>query len=404
MLPNIKDIPQEVRRQLLLKLDGKATPRLLGVTRQYLYMMRKGQRSIPDKIMEKLLEIADDDTLASIPYFAPYVSFDSIKRFDVTRITKLLIEWAEANPASAAVLLNNLQLELEKRGLVGKAIVVPETAIREYENYLNARVNSGDLSRKTANDRLRYLRLALEELNYTITKRSIHNLIRKYQAVQPGVADHMYKSLKLFAREIIQDKELVDSIPRPRIVWSSPEAPQWEDICRLVNNLPYASPPRILLLIAASTGIRIQTIYDLRLDNIRGRTIWLWKLRHSKRTYFSFITKKLAIELKEYLEYRNTMLEATNRKSNKLFPFKPRRLREQLYQAMDQTLGYRFQLKQLRKRFAEHLSHYLSTLELQVLMGHASREVVEKHYLLRDEIENLQAKYDRAMGEVPCLG
>jgi len=167
--------------------------------------------------------------------------------------------------------------------------------------------------------------------------------------------------------------------------------------------LAYASPPRILLLTAASTGIRIQAIYDLRLENVRGRTIWLWRSRHSKRIYFSFITRKLSREMEEYLRYRSDYLSALGRRSSKLFPYKPKRLRVELYDAMDRVLGYRFQLKQLRKRFAEHMSHYMSTLELQVLMGHASREVVEKHYLLRDQVEDLLRKYDKAMESVMCL-
>ncbi|MCE4614988.1 MAG: tyrosine-type recombinase/integrase [Desulfurococcales archaeon] len=262
---------------------------------------------------------------------------------------------------------------------------------------------SGDLARKTANDRMRYLQLALRELNYTLTKRGLRRLIRRYQARWPGVADHLYKALKLFVKEIIQDKELADSVPRPRIEWSSPKAPTWHDICLLAENLPYASPPRMLLLTAASTGIRIQTVYDLRLENVRDRTIWLWRSRHSKRVYFSFVTRKLAREMEDYLRYRNDYLSVLGRRSSKMFPYKPKRLRLELYSAMDRVLGYRFQLKQLRKRFAEHMSHHSSTLELQVLMGHASREVVEKHYLLRDQVEDLLRKYDEAMGNVECL-
>ena len=84
------------------------------------------------------------------------------------------------------------------------------------------------------------------------------------------------------------------------------------------------------------------------------------------------------------IRYRRERLDVLGRSSDKLFPFKPRSLRETIYEAMDEVLGYRFQLKAIRKRVAEHLSHHLSTLELQVILGHAPREVVEKHYLLRD--------------------
>jgi len=187
--------------------------------------MKKGELDIPDNVVSRLLDLADDDVLAGIPFFLPFVSYERIRRMDVNRILGLLVEWARSHPASANVLLNTLRIELEKLGLTGKAVIVTSSSVREFEEYLEARVVSGDLVRKTANDRMRYLQLALRELNYILTKRDLRRLIRKYQARQPGVADHLYKALKLFAKEIIQDKELADSIPRPRIQWPSPKAP-----------------------------------------------------------------------------------------------------------------------------------------------------------------------------------
>ena len=170
--------------------------------------------------------------------------------------------------------------------------------------------------------------------------------------------------------------------------------------------MPYASAPRTLVLLLASTGLRVETAYNLPLESLRlqERIVWVWSLKRSKRTYFSFITQSVAEELSAYLEVRRGHLDVLGRSSDKLFPFKPRSLRQTIYQVMDQELGYRFQLKAIRKRVAEHLSHHLSTLELQVILGHAPREVVEKHYLLRDQIEDLRRRYDEAMRSVPCLG
>ena len=187
------------------------------------------------------------------------------------------------------------------------------------------------------------------------------------------------------------------AIPRPRIKWLEPEAPSWSDICRVAEALPYASLPRVLLLFLGVTGLKVETAYNLKLEavSLEDRKVWLWIQRRTKRAYSSFITPRLAEEMKAYLEYRETYLESLGRSSDKLFPFKPRRLKQTLYEAMDKTIGYRFKLKQVRKRFAEHLSHHLSTMELQVLMGHANREVVEKHYLQRDLLEDLQQNMTR---------
>ncbi len=405
MLPDPKEVPQEARRKLLLVLGDKVKPSELGVSRSYLYKMRSGLRPIPDSVLEKLLSIASDDDLAKVPYFVPYISLERIRGLDVERIVKLAVEWAKAHPASAKVLLNTLERELEKLGLTGRAFKITEAHYREFEFYLKARTASGDLSPETARDYLAYLREALNSLGWVLTKHNVRQLIRSVQAEAPGKANHMYKALKLFVKEVIQDQELLAAIPRPRVVWRAPEAPSWDRICRVLNSLPWGSPPHAFLLLLASTGLRVETVYGLPLTALRleDRLVWVWRLRRTKRDYYSFIPAAAVEPFRRYLNYREEALRLRGRDSNKLFPFKPRRLREAIYRAMDEVLGYRFQLKLIRKRVAEHLSHYLSTLELNVIMGHAPREVVEKHYLLRDQMEELRAKYDRAMEKVPCL-
>ena len=134
-----------------------------------------------------------------------------------------MLAWAEANPASAKVLLDSLSVELERRGLLGRAVRVSDAHVAEFESYLKARVASCDLDPETASDRLRYLRLALEELNYTLTKQGLRSLVRRLQGEQPGVADHVYKALRLFVKEVLQDKDLLEAIPFPRVRWSGPE-------------------------------------------------------------------------------------------------------------------------------------------------------------------------------------
>ena len=406
MLPDASRVPQEARRKLLLVLwERGVKPRDLGVSRDYMYKMRKGIKPVPDRVLERMLEIATDDDLARVEFFAPYVDLTRIRGLDVDRMVRVVVEWARANPASAKVFLDTVGRELERLGIAGKAIKVSEAHIAEFESYLEARIASHDLSPETARDYRAYLREALEELGWVITRHNVRSYVRRLQAESPGKANHVYKALKLFIKEVIQDRELLAAVPRPRVDWGTPEAPTWDEICRVIRALPPGSPPRAFLLILASTGLRVETVYSLPLESLRieERTLWVWRLKRTKRAYFSFITRTVAEELSSYLRYRQAVLEARGRPSRKLFPYKPRRLRIAIYEAMDRELGHRFPLKQVRKRVAEHLSHHLSTLELQVLLGHAPREVVEKHYLLRDQREELLAKYDEAMSRVPCL-
>jgi integrase len=104
-----------------------------------------------------------------------------------------------------------------------------------------------------------------------------------------------------------------------------------------------------------------------------------------------------------YLEWRSMYLERRGIRSNRLFPVKRVRVYQAIYEAMDRVLGYRFQPRLIRHRVTDHLSKYLSAFEVNALTGHAGRDVVEKHYLQRDNLEDLRAKYDKAIEEVPCL-
>ena len=156
-------------------------------------------------------------TLQRFPTLPLMLTIHRIRSYEVDMMIRLVVEWTKAHPASAKVPLNSLASELEHLGLVEKAIKIIEQYIKEFENYLKVRVASGDLDAKTANDRLRYLRVALEELGYVLTKQGLCSLIRKYQAEEPGVADHIYKALKLFVKEVVQNRELLQSIPYPRI-------------------------------------------------------------------------------------------------------------------------------------------------------------------------------------------
>jgi hypothetical protein len=407
LYPDPEDIPLDVRRRLLWEARNRGVkPSRLGVSRSFYYQMLNNKRPVPAWVAGRLLEVLPDDAVlnADPVFFSNYIRYTRLD-IPVDKLVQLLVDYIRKHPASAKLLISTLEKEAEKMGLTGRVYRVTRIQIREFEDYLKARVVANDLTRDTAKDYMRYLRRSMEALNWTLNPHSLRRYIRSLQASHPGVANHTYKALRLFIKEVIGDKDLLSAVPRPRVKWPEPEAPSWSDICRVADSLPYASPPRVFLLFLGATGLRVETAYNLRLDALKlgERRVWLWVDRKTKRAYFSLITPRLTEEMKSYLEYRETYLESLGRSSNKLFPYKPRRLRAFLYEAMDNNIGYRFKLKQVRKRFAEHMSHYLSTLELQVLMGHASREVVEKHYLLRDELENLQTKYDQAMQEIPCL-
>ncbi len=410
MLPPIKDIPQTARRQLLLVLveRGKVRPSILGVSRSYLYMMKRGQRPIPDRIVEKLLEQATDDDLARVPFFAQYVEYSRIRSMDVDRMVRLIVEWAKANPASARVLLDALETEFERLGLAGRAVKVTEAHWEEWLSYLDSRREAGTLSYKQWQSHRIYLKRLLDATGWVIAPGLVRRAIPEEAARSPKAAQKMSESVRLFVREILQDQDLYARLPRFRARSRKTVAPSWPDICKVIEAAEW--PPAKALLYLALSGMRIETLYTITIDkvDIDRRIVAPMADRRYKRDFFGFIPIVAVEYLREvYLPWREIWLETAVKGQEDLrerfIPVKPRRIRQYLYEIMDRVLGYRFELRTIRHRVTTHLTLYLSKLEVDVLTGHAPRDVVQAHYLQLDILEDLRRKYDEAMSRVPCL-
>ena len=406
MLPPLEQISQEARRRLLLELTraGRVKPGTLGVSRSYLYKMRAGLKPIPDGILEKLLQLADDDILARVPELAKYVDYSSIRTWEIERIVRMFLEWAKANPASAKAALESISLELERLGLTGRIIVISQSHLEEWEAYLESRIRAGTLNPETVREYRRYLRRALEELGYKLGPHLIRSHLRRVTLVHPKVAHWESVALRLFVKEVLQDRDLYNSIPSIKVQSRKTRAPTWEEICRVLEAVEHPAS-RAFLYLAAATGMRVETLRDLKLEQLRvdERLVWVWSIRKTKRDYFGFITKRAQEYIRDvYLPWRSIYLEKLGRRSEKLFPLKRVNLYRPIYEAMERV-GTHFEIRAIRHRVTEHLSHYLSSFEVNALTGHAPRDIVEKHYLQHDAREELLAKYDEAMSRVPCL-
>lgn len=406
MLPDPAEIPQEARRQLLgvLAERRRVTPSALGVSRAYFYQMKKGLRPVPDHVLERLLEIATDNDLARVPFFAPYVDYRRVRGLDVDRIVRLFVEWAKANPASAKVALDTIQAEVERLGLTGRVIRVAGEHLEEWRLFLEARVREGRMSPETARERDRYLRRALEDLGYLLGPARVQQYLRREALESPDRAAHEAKALRLFTRYVLGDRELYNAIPSINPRHERPRASTWEEICRVIEATEWP-PAKAYLYVLASTGMRPETVQALTVDQVRlgERLVWVWRDRGTKRDYFGFLAPRAAEYLGFYLDWRRLYLERRGIRSNRLFPVKRRRLYQAIYEAMDEALGYRFEPRLIRHRVTDHLAMYLSAFDVNALTGHAPRGVVEARYLQRDAREELRAKYDRAMSSIPCL-
>ena len=405
-MPPPSEVPQEARRELLIVLlrSGRVKPRQLGVSRAYVYMMKRGERPVPDHILERLLELATDDDLAQVPFFTRYVDFSRVRGLDVDRIVRLFLEWARANPASAKLAYETIGLELERLGLTGRAVRVTEDHMEEWRLFLEARVREGRMSPRTARERDRYLRRALEEIGWVLGPQRVRQYLRREALESPDRAAHEAKALRLFVKHILGDREIYEAIPSIKPRHERPRAPSWDEICRVIEAVEWP-PAKAYLYVLASTGMRPQTVQRLRVDQVRleERLVWVWSDRGTKRDYFDFLASRAAEYMTFYLEWRRLYLEKHGIRSERLFPVKRVRLYSEIYSSMDRVLGYRFEPRLIRHRVTDHLAQYLSAFDVNALTGHAPRSIVEQRYLQRDAREELLKRYDEAMSRVPCL-
>lgn len=322
--------------------------------------------------------------------------------------SRLIVEWAKANPASAKVLLDTLEAEFERLGLAGRAVKVTEAHWGEWLAYLDSRREAGTLSYKQWQAHRIYLKRLLDSTGWVLAPGLVRKALLEAARESPKAAQKMSESVGLFVREILQDPDLYHRLPRFRARSAETKAPGWNEICRVLEATIW--PPARALLYLALSGLRIETLYTITVDKVDldRRVIAPMADRRFKRDFFSFIPLQAAEYLSTvYMPWREVWLETSVKGQEALgqrfIPVKPKRIREYIYQVMDRVLGYRFQLRTIRHRVTTHLALHLSKLEVDVLTGHAPRDVVQAHYLQLDILEELRAKYDEAMGKVPCL-
>ena len=402
---DVSSIPQDARRRLLLEAKNWGVkPSMLDISRSFLYQMIHGRRKIPDRIVVKLLKILPDDVIARADpdAFSDYIHYDKLE-LPVEKVIEFITAYAAKHPASATVIYNTVLKELESLG-AGKVIRVSKRHLDEWKLYLEGRIREGRMARKTAGDRDRYLKIVLRDLDYTLSAPRIRNYFRREVLVSPDRASHKAKALRLFIKHILQDRDLYNSIPNISPVRKKQKAPDWSEICQVIEATEWP-PAKAYLLVLSSTGLRPMTVQNLSLDNIdiEQRLVNVWSDRRTKRDYFGFLTYRTVEYLRFYMEWRKMYLEKQGKKSTKLFPIRRKTLYNEMYETMKQTLGYTFKPRLIRHRVTTHLSRHLSAFEVDALTGHAPKDIVEKYYIQWDNMEDLRSKYDRAMGEIPCL-
>jgi integrase len=300
-------------------------------------------------------------------------------------------------------------VELLKSRVRGYSVTVTREHLETFEKLLKSKAP------KTREERLRYLRRALEDLGWELSAERLQEYIAELSEESPNVAQHTAKALKLFIKHVLRDPNLYSAFKTPKVELSLVAEPLTLGEVRAVARAIEWPPAKAYFALLAETGLRPGEILNVRVQDLdlNERMLKVMKAGNTtKRSYVAFFSVKLRDYLRdEYLPYREEFIEIREASvrnllkedvaewRNLLFPFKDSALRAAIYDAMDKALGRRFRLYDLRAFFASYMSlKGVPGQIIDLLRGRVPPrefQVLARHYLAVN-IRELREVYDKA--------
>jgi integrase len=299
--------------------------------------------------------------------------------------------------------------ELLKSRVRGYSLTVTRGHAEAFERLLKSKAP------KTREERLMYLRRALEDLGWELSAERLQEYIAELQEESPHVARHIATTLKFFIKHVLKDPNLYSSFKTPGVEYGLTAEPLTLEEVRAVARAIEWPPAKAYYALLAETGLRPGEILNARVQglDLNERMLKIMKAGSTtKRSYIAFFSEKLRDYLRdEYLPYRgefievrevsvrNLLKEGVGEWRNLLFPFKDSALRATIYDAMDRALGRRFRLYDLRAFYASYMSlKGVPGQIIDMLQGRVPPrefQVLARHYLAVN-IRELRDVYDRA--------
>ncbi|QXJ30544.1 tyrosine-type recombinase/integrase [Saccharolobus shibatae] len=386
-----------------------------GVSRSTLNRYINGKiQKIPNNVIEKASELLTVDELSDIIYGVKTTDIDP------TTVISAIIK-AKKDEGFRNFFLTLLWQEL------GDYIKEPSNSymVTKKDVELFEKLIRNEKEKKTAEDRINYLKRALADLNYELTPTKLKEYILDLSKESKGKAEHTAKALKLFIKEVIKPKspriarELYDSFNIPKMKPNhKPINLPLDTVKSIFSNIEELGA-KAFFLILAETGLRVGEVLSLKLDQVdfEYRVIKIMKENETKRAYITFLHENTATWLKEkYLPYREEFIkkyESSLRKlaevntnqgidierwKAKLFPFREDGLRVEIKEAMKKVLGKEFRLYDIRAFFTSYMvKQKVPGTIVNLLQGRASPQqfrIMEENYFTISETE-LREWYDK---------
>ncbi len=414
-LVDISRIDQETRYKIFMYLWKKRVGSCeLGIHPTYANRIKNRRVPVSDSVLERLLEYLTAEELAELT--GVYV-IEKVEPHTLIQVVKAGL----ADPQ-----LRDLVIDLVMRyvdlGEYERKYRVSEEDLKKFEEFLRR-----NRRRKTVQDRLYYIKVALRDNRFVLDASRLDDYIMERAEESIDRAIHIARALKLFLKVVVRPKEprkflvLYNSFTTPskrrkqlpralKILHDKEETLSLEDIREVARHIenPAAKLAYVLL---AETGLRPSEVFNLTLEDIdlEARAVIPAKITESKRAYISFFSQATRDYIeKEYLEWcekyikdnlarvRNlarqwsprdrytTIDELVEDWENKLIPIKESRIRSIIRDAMAKA-GIVFRLYELRSFFTSWLiQHGAQEIWVNIFQGRAPPkqfEVMVNHYL-----------------------
>jgi integrase len=391
----------------------------LGIDPTYTNKVKNRKAKVSDALLERMLRMLSVDefavlvgsssaqqTLQQLTVREPQSLGEAAIALDQhVRALELVLE---KYPQLSNIAYQKL-VELLKARVRGYSVTVTREHLEAFEKLLKSKAP------KTRVERLRYLRRALEDLEWELSAERLQEYIAELSEESPGVAQHTAKALKLFIKHVLRDPNLYNAFKTPKVELSLVAEPLTLEEVRAVARAIEWPPAKAYFALLAETGLRPGEILNARIQDLdlNERMLKIMKAGNStKRSYIAFFSERLRDYLRDvYLPYReefievreasvrNLLKEGVAEWRNLLFPFKDSALRAAIYDAMDKALGRRFRLYNLRAFYASYMSlKGVPGQIIDLLQGRVPPrefQVLARHYLAVN-IRELRDVYDRA--------
>jgi integrase len=226
----------------------------------------------------------------------------------------------------------------------------------------------------------------------SVSRDDIREFLTKYNGMSPYTYCNALKSMKVFFRDFMKKKELVETFQFPKIPLQLKTVPTKEQLQLFYNTLK--SPrDKALFLMYVTTGLRRSEVLSLRLKDVdleKRMAISQIQSSRTKLRWVSFFNIEAEQALRTYLSTRKDLTQ-----ESKLFPISNFPIAI-MFKKIEKETGICITPQMLREWFACEMGRLgIADRYVDAFCGRVPKSVLARHYTDFSP-ERLKEIYDKA--------